>query len=85
MRIELKSLNDLVELAEAVGVKVIKHVPFPAIAQFVSFDEMYVGYDPTVSGSEWKALIRASVQLDGWAHFRALYIDHDNKVVDVEL
>jgi|GEM_PF-4920099 len=79
---ELKSLKDLLPLATLLGVKVKLQAGGPAAAAFISFDTLLVTYSD--KESEWRALIKATVLLDGWANFKALHIDHQNKVVYVE-
>ncbi len=80
---ELKGLNDLLSLAELLGVKVqLREGPL-AVATFIDRTTLLVMYNDKES-SKWWTMVRAAVLLDGFANFKEFHIDHERKVIYVD-
>jgi hypothetical protein len=88
MVVQLKKLEDAVYLARSFNVKVIVNYsddPDSELKRFIDNDELHVRIEQNNPESEWQALLMISTILDIWARFKSVYVDHEERVVYVDV
>jgi hypothetical protein len=86
MVIQLRRLRDVVYLAKSFNVKVVvNYDDSEAVSRKLEYDELHVSIERDNPDSEWNALLIVSSLLDIWARFKSVYVDHEEKVVYVDV
>jgi hypothetical protein len=86
MVIQLRRLRDVVYLAKSFNVKVVvNYSDSEAVSRKLEYDELHVSIERDNPDSEWNALLIVSSLLDIWARFKSVYVDHEEKVVYVDV